>query len=815
MKLNNESGFSLIDTMVSFAVLGVVTAGTVKVMDNFNLQLETTERVSAVSKFGTELLDGGIKLVAEVKNEATEESNLGVCSWAYTKQKNAGMGVIQLILPAEKSKDVLAFSDTRWQKMLPNWKVMPGDHKDCKDSNNYSRCLVPSLSEASEENALALRRSDIVAKLSIVPTYINPAKGFLQPVGLLRSQRKAESASDLAMLVKAELYFTQFRGKTEDNLGQRGVKTYESIFWVPGVGTCDSQNNLRMSLSGMGASDPDGKTIYHRTSFGEAKNVTPVEVTFLRTQAQGGQISQGRFISTNRTSSIVASCNESRYQCPNLNSQTRDYDKVEIKMRLDFKPQNRVAFHATQMDLVPKMKIVKGGEDAVSSTGSLATYYFDGQNTPKEKYTISRSHSMHAHIADGNGKGNRMCRRVCQENTNYNAGGRSTYDTYVPVLDQIYLGYTGLISERLDEALGCTACYMKNCAQLGIGTFGPMQKQPYQPLDSNVPECWVNEDEEEEVYTSEPFQIQGKLNGEGCLAARLIEGDRLLLTARSCSESLPVMCYNFGSFLLAQDVGENNKKIVTDTFQGAHRACFELGKEIVSPEELRRLQDLGLRETKSMSKANRSIINVAYQGLFLAPQIAEDIEAYRIWASKQAVRSNTWFWLNLRYKDGEIVAPPPQIVSDRDPVEAAVTYDANGNLATYISSSGLWSFNPVASDDADYLLFHSLRLKGALPASTTKNTAYKVLCMNGGEPIVSLQKIGNPSQAESVCEQIGSSFVPPRTPVQWVKALEKVKPWSDRFPFPEVAGSKDFDLSEPVWVANYKNAFTDASDEKE
>ena len=44
-------------------------------------KLETSDRVSLVS-VGSELLSGGISLVADVKDEATEESNQGVCSWA-------------------------------------------------------------------------------------------------------------------------------------------------------------------------------------------------------------------------------------------------------------------------------------------------------------------------------------------------------------------------------------------------------------------------------------------------------------------------------------------------------------------------------------------------------------------------------------------------------------------------------------------------------------------------------------------------------------------------------------------------------------
>ena len=118
--------------------------------------------------------------------------------------------------------------------------------------------FVPNLVESSEENALALRRSDVVAKVSLVPTYINPAKGFLQPVNLFNGKRKGVCFDQ--RWCSCRLYFTQFKGETEDNLGQRGVKTYESIL---GVRT-QTVKKFRMSLSGMGASDPDGRTIYHQ-----------------------------------------------------------------------------------------------------------------------------------------------------------------------------------------------------------------------------------------------------------------------------------------------------------------------------------------------------------------------------------------------------------------------------------------------------------------------------------------------------------------------------------------------------------------------
>ena len=107
--------------------------------------------------------------------------------------------------------------------------------------------------------------------------------------------------------------------------------------------------------------------------------------------------------------------------------------------------------------------------------------------------------------------------------------------------------------------------------------------------------------------------------------------------------------------------------------------------------------------------------------------------------------------------------------------------DQDGRLATYISSSGLWSFNPSNDDKSPYLLFHSLRFKGALPVSSSQSKAFRVLCMNGNEPIVTVQKVTSSTQAASVCEQISSEFVPPKTPIQWVRALEKVAPMSAGF----------------------------------
>lgn len=799
---SQQHGFSILEAMIAVGLLGVVAVGILNIIGLHGNEIHSAKNVSSSSRYGTELLDNGSSLLLETKLAGV--NNQGLCRWVNTTQRDPGVGKVMLTLPATTLNDTSGLPKSRWDSFFPNWNVLDSGHKECKGVNNYNRCLTLKIDSLSKTNFEEAKNLDFVAEVSLVPTYINPNKGYMKQVKLETNARVTESIADLGFEVKAEIYYN--RGRQKDGSFIRSSRTYRSFVWAPSAGTCDvsySNRPLKLSLSGMGASDPTGQTMYNLARFTQS-GTNAITVDFIRGQAQEGQIdSTGQFLSTNRAQSIEVSCNEKAYQCPKMPSNQRSYREIDMQMRINYEAFNSIAGHAAQMTLQPKIEILRGSQDAIGLTGAATAFYLDGSPTASTSFSVSDSHVLQAKVRNRDGDASNMCRMVCNEKSDYNTSGRSASQNYIPVLTEKYFGYDYLGKLPADQAMGCTACYMKNCAQVGLGTFGRMANQPYQPLDSNIPECWQHEPDNQDPYSRAPFIKNGNFSGEGCVAARLGSGDTLELLPQSCSTSLPALCYNYGTFALAQNISTTSRTLRTGTFEDASQGCFDMGFEIIRRGPFDNLAGPSTSQINlPVVNGNYQFINVANQGLFLAPQIAEDIEGYRKWAISRAINSSTTFWTNLRYKNGAITAQIPLISANRPTLEYAVIYNPNGFIEVDHFTTNLSTLNEGNDEKDPFLLFHHIRYKGAWRASATQSNAFAALCMRDNIPVVTVDKFNNVADAPQACKSINAEFRAPKTPVSLLKALLAVAPPQANSPFPAYQVRDSAKEAKPVWMAS-------------
>lgn len=400
----------------------------------------------------------------------------------------------------------------------------------------------------------------------------------------------------------------------------------------------------------------------------------------------------------------------------------------------------------------------------------------------------------------------KTCRQICSSGNNYNVTGGGPQNRYAGYLNFSFVGHGENQEEVVSDKIGCTACYMKNCDQFGIGTFGPMDQMPYQPLDSTIPECSIYEPDSvvynDRAHLKNVYSSDWGTTGECVVASLDSSNGKFILETEDCNKELPVMCYGYGTFFLARDIVSGSSTYSVQKYKNASRRCFETSLEKA---DIARLDGyLGSKPGLPIKGGVYDFFNLAHQGQFLAPQTSEDFKSYNDWRLENGIANSEKFWVALK-KDGEkgVQSRPPVISKEVSKNKHALYFDGNKRL-------GYQSFPHSvkhAKGESEYgaLLYHNIKYKGLAYVKTENpiegGVDLRYLCRKANFPFsffVSKGKDSKLSDGEAKCESESGIFLPPLTSYEWIKAMTLVEELSTLHPFPDPsnAGTPD-----PVWVA--------------
>lgn len=806
-KSKRQRGMSMVEVMVALGVVGAGAYIAINASKFISTHEKSANKSSSMTLVNQELLKGAMRMLNHT-TDGNKNVN-GVCKIVNSDAIAPGVGSIYINLGNPSA----IFTGARWSELLPNWDSTTSQECNQKDKA-WGRCLAIKSVSNMNMTADQLKKLNVVGDVRITPVNMNSSLGM----GLFQEipvaiRNKNTDVKNVGFIVEASVFFNKENGEGREQ------KELKDFVWAPSVGTCDYRlangTQVKLSLAGTGASDPEGKTVYNRSGFGGNKKI-PLEVSFNKSQAQEGLLSEnGQYITTNSQKNIYGSCNEVLYRCPQENSNNREYDAVKYQARLKYNTDNQLT-NSTSMNANFKFSFKKGGSSGMRAGGSQdVRYAFDGKELSESEMplNVNGSHELLIAVTDkGSSNANGLCRSVCRKDSNYNKNGTDYVDRFSPFLEYVFSGFNskGFVDSSTEE-LGCTACFMKSCDQFGLGTFGKMDEMPNQPLDSIVPECSLKESSAT-VFGMNPYFKANKVGGnwadssKKCIAAKLNSTqDGFEYSAESCSEQLPVMCYNYGTFLLARDVTLASEQLAKVSFGNANDRCVLMGMETTPAQELRDF--IGTPNLPfPVEGANFKYLNLAQQGFFLAPQLPQDYMDFNKWREERKISSDTKFWVAMKKDGNDFAVIPPAVSAKAETGRFAVFFDGRGSL-TYRDYKFNLGLAGLSGTTYGAVLANHLKYKGLKAANENdpfgNGDQLKFLCRKKSYPFdlfISNQDSKEQNKGDMICASEGGVFAPPTSAVSWVKALTLVTPIHKRhaFPNPEINKAEDVEV---VWVA--------------
>lgn len=806
-KTKNQRGMSMAEVMVALGVIGVGAYIAINASKFVSTHEKAANKSTSMTLVNQELLKGAMRMVSHTSNGS--KSVEGLCRLVSSDAVAPGVGSIFIDL----SKPTAMLSAPRWSDLLPNWEATTSS--ECNQKvGPWGRCF--SIKNVTTMNMTEdqVKKLGVVGDVTITPVNMNSSLGMdlFQEVPISRRSELTD-VKNIGFIVEASVHYNK------EGAEGREKKHLKDFVWAPSVGTCEytlsTGLEVKLSLAGTGASDPEGRTVYNRSGFGGNKK-QPLEVSFNKSQAQEGLLSEnGQFITTNSQKNIYGSCNEIVYRCPQEASGTREYGPINYQARLKYNTNNQLT-SSTSLAANFKFRFKKGGSSGGTVSGSPSVkYQFDGKELTESKMplTVNGSHELLISVTDQNSSNaSGVCRNICTTNTNYNKNGTDYVDRFSPFLEYVFNGFPnkGYVDSSTEE-VGCTACFMKSCDQFGLGTFGKMDQMPNQPLDSIVPECSLKESTASVHAMNAHFASSKSGSGwsdssKRCIAAKLNSSqDGFVYFAEDCSANLPVMCYNYGTFLLARDVGPTSEQLAKSTFGAANERCVMMGKEVTPAQELR--DYMGVQNLPfPLSGSNFEYLNLAQQGFFIAPQMPQDYMDFNKWREERKIGSDTKFWVAMKKDGNDFAVTPPEVSKQAEKSRYAVFFDGAGKLV-YRDYNFSLGFADLGPGPYGAVLGNHLKFKGLKAVKNDdpmgNGEELKFLCRKKNYPyelFISRQESKEQNKGDMACGMENGVFAAPSSSVGWVKAMTLVTPIDRKHAFhnPELLSADDVDL---VWVA--------------
>ena len=859
--LKNQDGLSLISVIATMAVLGVGLLGVLNLSKMTNKGHETTSRkVDAVSL--TSSIEKKLKSVfLDNKNPTTGKLTSGLCSRVSVASLTSQLSNVYIQLPKPSTSDL--FTPNLWSAKFSGFNAVTSD-PNCQLSSKYGKCFKLNLNADSGlgMSKIMLEKLDPVFEINIKPILTNPATNvvFVE----ISPEPNGSTKYDLKAIGFEYTIKTTFKSGADDLNLSLGRGFIRGFLWAGDVGICDDpMTTKRISLTANSFGDPNNNTVFNQAGFRSDSVSTnsnpPLELTPINSQIRSGVISgtlgsqflqsQDQVSNTTPDSGpVYSACNERRFRCVQNISVNRDYQAIRNLMRASYVVPNIINNTGNSIQIAPKVtfentngaplqvnfeeKFILGGRTYSKNNSNWYVSVLDGVSVP---LLIGDEQTITANLSDNSDptSANNICRNICVASSNFNSNPTNHYTStfnYKVSAGTLAAGVNDTF-ELATGPVGCTACYMKNCDQFGLGTFGAMHNQPTEPLDSGVPECVKYESHASDFY--EVFPNPTGLTPSSCVSAKLKSGDNNGLEYKSddCATSLPVLCYAYGKHMLARNIvrptggSSGSEALANGTFEAAKDVCFRLGKEDIKKAPFKTLltQDgnLDAKALELLGIANASttidaaatmvVTNFITQGSFFAPKGLNQEANLRAYASKSGEMPQMLsqkFWIGLKTDNlRNIYAPAPKMAKDAlsPNVKWGIHFDGAGETIVRKVSENPF-LNQTTSQKKYGLLFHTPRFKGVTfvqndkPFGTAANFNLRVLCREKAFPhkiMVSTAKTSQFDQAEGICKAENAIFLPPLTTTGWEIAYQLVNPNNAKHPFPSAWEEAELN---PVWV---------------
>ncbi len=788
-----NGGFSLVEVLVGVSLLTVAVYVTISAFQMLNKQGRSSRKNLSEQQILENMLlaaKGSLFSTTDEEGKRTQ----GLCRIMFKKSETRPpVGAIFLnlsLLPTVLDKN-------RWEEVLPQWTLSSGLGPCGGSSEGASFCF-------SQEKSFL--------KISVIPSNMNPTTDKLYT-----QIKSIQSVKEIDVKNVGFHFKTEFIKQNEQ--GNRVAKKMEAFEWAGMAGYCDykDQNGEEYRLSPTGMETVAGAgAVFNRTSF-DSNIDDPIEVVFRKIVAQSGTYdANGQYVTTDSSKNIVTSCREVSFRCHQRNSDTRKYEGLSVVGDLEYNVQNNVSSTSSMRtrfsyEVKKQGRIISSGQNFYFGFGidcsSRGTLSPSCENKNSVEKSVTGSHLISVNIFDSGSQenGNQICRQICEKSSDYNTAGTGPNSRYVGYLKTYFPDHSKGQELAVSNHIGCTACYMKNCDSFGLGTFGPMNSMPYQPLDAVIPECSVYEplNLRTNLFPYASFTKQSlpwRESSNLCMSAHLNhQEDGLVFSLENCSTTLPVMCFNFGQYLLARNIQNGGRSDLAKTsYPGAGKRCFEMGREITDTNQLNNY--LGKSPTDLPTRgSNYEFINLATQGIFLAPQTREDITVFNQWRKKQGISTQTKFWIALNRDGlGSLSSRIPIIPDTINQNKHAIYFDGQKKLVHNIFSGGIQNQQKGVG-----ILFHNIKFKGVKVSNKTSplGKGLKFICRKKTEPYELFASTGeskNIDDGPEKCDDEGGFFLPPFTTLDWVSAMLLVENLSDNHPFPDPG---NFSSTEAAWVA--------------
>jgi len=843
--LKNQNGMNLLSVIGTVAVLGVGVVAALQLTKMSDLGQDSASRKIEATSL-TSIVENKLKSAFLSTKDNSGKLTSGLCSIVKVASLETQLSNVYLQLPSLKNTSL--FSKGIWDQAFSGLIEVPAG-PGCKIENAYGKCFRfdPNQEAGVGVSKGLLSKLNPVFEINIKPVQTNPAAEVtfspLDPNGSTRYDLKAVG---FEYTIRAT-----YKASSADEENKLGRRYTQGFIWAGDAGICEV-GNKKISLTANSFGDPDDKIVFNQAGFSSdsvsRSTAPPLEVTLLNSQIRsgviGGTLGSQFLVSRDQASAedrdtgpVYSACNEEQFRCPQLNHRDRIYQFMRHMIRARYQIPNRLSNTGNNVQISPAITfknlsektLMNSSAESFNVSGNIyrkdkdGWYYADINNT-KVPLRISGEESIIARLSDmtDSPNANDVCRQICTPDTNYNSNPLNHYTSIFNyrVNASVPEGQSNSF-EVSSGPVACTSCYMKNCDQFGLGTFGAMHIQPTEPLDAGVPECIRHEDHVNNFYETSSFDM-GTANANRCVAGRLNYEDNsgYKLSAVSCESELPVMCFAFGKHMLARNITLTSSSILKSSFNNAYNACFGLGRENIKKEPFRTLLaqqgNLGTVESELLGMSNpgqqfdenqrMEVMNFVTQGSFFAPVGLNQEINLRSFADiqgekPQLINNDSWFGLKTDGL-GYIYAPAPRLSSSALDAKSkwGIHYDGNGRMVVKKTPDGLDVKTAPGTGEHEIgskvgILFHGPRFKGVhfvrsvKPFEQAEADELRALCRRKSYPhgiFVSKGRTYSFKNAENICHDENGVFLPPLTTAGWATAYQLVQPNHPSHPFPAI-----------------------------
>ena len=825
-RLASLKGFTVIEAIVSLAVLGIGTVAVVSLVSNYNTQLRNTEIKSGFEGANSQALAA----ISGMLTSTGKPMRQGLCSFMKTNASTGGRGFIYSELPLQdpfSSSWIKAFPADKWTAydcVAPSDSSFP---KFSSIANAWQKCFKPKDLEVAPPFGLpaGVLKNNPIFRAIVTPVRVrvegkvdpktqkplegDAYKGY-QALTLPQLAANKLDARDTALIVAAEVSYdsTSAAGTSAETISRSAQQQFSMLWFGEYQCNGDKSNNANLILrpSAIG-SGQDTNSLFSASQNADATVITGNNKFNIYTE---GQVIQERGVTRLGSDYLAAAaCIEKPvFHCKFKQRTKSDWSEASLAATLAVKynANNPVTFSSV-LTATPNLSLQTKTND-----GSLDPIPLDGTafkvgtiNIPRtiagKTYSTYDFGPSTVRLESATPDPGQACNQVCSPAKNYN----NLPNPYVLSYGFESGGETYPVKDTTSK-VGCVCCYGKQCGVIGTKLQSWCGAQPDEALDSRLPECASDSEnpgtraglvELKSISTaSGSLRADSFSSQSDCLSAT-IDSDTLSVRQESvCSPSdkKPVLCFSQGRFVLTKKLYARS-----DAAQG----CYDMSWESVPVSEIdeRMLAQLGNKQDLwSFYKKSYMppVVNGRYvfrnavmAGLFVAPQ--EDLQI----KSVIGLKSRDRFWIAYRSNEKkELVALPPEMAPN---ISANLSFfDAAGQL-TFINDNNIYDILPFsrgavrASNEGPFILHHGRRSFGSQVIDPVQNSgnAISALCWNPKTSKFerSTGKTSDYAKALGLCLADKKLFTAPLRPLQWVASLLVAMPNASTLPFPVFQGN--------------------------